>query len=69
MERGLAQGERAAERSELGAALQSEAAELAQRWRRQLFGGDVQQASERTALLQDVVEPLLFEAGRQLAAR
>ena len=68
MERGLAQGEQAAERAELGAALQSRATELAQRWRRLLFQGDVQHAAERTALLQDVAEPLLFEAGRQLAS-
>jgi hypothetical protein len=62
------QGEReAAAAADFGAALQAGAGEVAARWRRRVFDGDLERATEQTALLDGVAEPLLVEVGRELA--
>lgn len=60
--------EEAASAAELGAALQAGAERLAATWRKLHYRGDAKRADANPALLEGVVEPLLFEIGRQVAS-
>jgi hypothetical protein len=64
---GWEQAQAGAGEARLGAAMQARATGLAGVWRRLHCHGDARRAQE-VAQLEGVIEPLIFELGRQLAA-